>query len=207
MKLTSMQKMIAAIVVLALVAILAVVFVIMPQFAMLTQLNADEAAAQASVQQANAELAQLESAKARAAQTQAELLKISTELPESPQLPTLIIELQDIANASGVDVTRFGPSQPAPVAGGQYTEVPLSVTASARWDDLLDYLRRINGATRLLRVTSLQIAPPSASGGSTATVTQDNQILGLTLSMKAYVIGNNGVVSSPSTTQTPSVKP
>ncbi len=201
MKLTSMQKMIAVIVAIVIAAVLVVVFLIMPQFSTLSDLDAQLSAAQLSVQQAQATLTQLESVKQGAAITDAELLKGGTEMPDSPQLPTLIIELQDIAAASGVTVTHFGPSQPTPGVGGQFTEVPIALNVNAHWDDLLDYLRRINESTRLLRITTLGITPPTSTS-STETVTEANQVLGVTINMKAYVIGNNGVLGSQGATAT-----
>jgi hypothetical protein len=94
---------------------------------------------------------------ARAAATEAELLQVGTQMPDSPQLPSLIIELQDIANASGVKVTSIAPGQPVLAAGGQYTEVALSTQVTAEWDDLLDYLKRLDHSTRLLRVSNLTV--------------------------------------------------
>jgi Tfp pilus assembly protein PilO len=201
MKLTSLQKLIGAVVLIAIVAIVAVVVLILPQFSVMADLDAQKAAAQISVDQAKSVLAQLQAAKSQAALTDAALLKAGTMVPDSPQLPTLIIEMQDIANSAGVTVTHFGPSVPAATTGAQYTEIPLSLTVNAHWDDLLDYLRRINDSTRLLRVSTIAITPPAATS-TTETVTEENQLLGVTLSMKAYVIGNNGVLSSQTATST-----
>lgn len=197
MNLTTTQKLILTIVGLVIVAALVVVFVIMPQFAQLDALEQQRQTAQAQVQQAQAILAQLEQAKSQSAATEAELLKIGTEMPDSPQLPTLIIEMQDMANASGVNVTSFAPAQPNPSAGGQYTEVQLTTQLTAKWADLLDYMRRIDKSTRLLRVTNVTIAPSTTNTTSTAAA---DIPLTVGLTLKAYVMGTNGVVSSSATT-------
>jgi len=204
MKITSMQKMILVVAVCTVVGVLAVVFFILPMFGQLDLLKQQRAEAETQKQQAQAVLAQLESAKSRSAMTEAQLLKIGTQMPDSPQLPTLIIELQDIANESGVDVTNFAPSQPAPAVGGQFTEIPLAVQVTAKWDDFLDYLRRINRTTRLLRVTNVTVNP-EASNETTATANEEVK-LKVTLTMKAYVIGTNGVVGSAGATATAPVQ-
>jgi type IV pilus assembly protein PilO len=193
MKITSMQKMIAVAVGIALIAVLVVVLVILPQFGQLDELAAARQTADMQRQQAQAVLAQLEEAKTRSAMTEAQLLKIGTMMPDSPQLPTLIIELQDIANAAGVQVTSFSPAQPAVAGGGQYTEISMTTQLTSTWDNLLDYMRRLNSTTRLLRVTNVTINPASVTGTQTA-----GEAIPLTvaLTMKAYVIGTNGVVSS-----------
>jgi type IV pilus assembly protein PilO len=197
MKLTSLQKMIivAALIVVAVAMVIA--FVIMPQFAQLSDLQQQKADAEGRRMQATAVLESLRGAKGRASVTEAELLKVGTQMPDSPQLPSLIIELQDIANAAGVKVTSIAPGQPAVASGGQFTEISLATQLTAEWDDLLDYLKRLDHSTRLLRVTTLAVTPPTASNETTGT--EAPTALTVSLTMKAYVIGNNGVVSSAAT--------
>jgi len=196
MKMTSIQKMILTVAAFVLVAALVIVFVILPQFGQLDTLSQQRATAESQRQQALAVLSQLEEAKTRSAITEAKLLKIGTQMPDSPQLPTLIIEMQDIANDAGVTVTSFSPAQPTPASGGQFTEVAISTQMNGDWDDILDYLHRLDRSTRLLRVTNVSISPESAE----ATSTTDEEIpLTVSLTIKAYVMGTNGVVSSNAT--------
>jgi Tfp pilus assembly protein PilO len=203
MKITSMQKMIATVLAFVIVAALVVVLVILPQFAELDSLSQERTTAQAQVSQAQAVLAQLEESKARSAATEAQLLKIGTQMPDSPQLPTLIMEMQDVANQSGVTVTSFAPAQPSPGTGGQFTEISMATALTAKWDDLLDYMRRLNRTTRLLRTTNVTINPDT-SATDTSTVNLDDPDLTVSLTIKAYVIGTNGVVGTTATaTPTP----
>jgi len=196
MKITSMQKMILTVTAFIIVAALVVVFLILPQFGTLTDLSQQRANAEVQRAQAQTQLAQLEQSKSQSALTEAKLLKTGTQMPDSPQLPTLIIEMQDVANAAGVSVTSFSPGQPTPAAGGQYTEIAITAQLTAQWDDLLDYMRRLSRTTRLLRITSVTINP----GSTTGTATADPDIpLTVALTVKAYVMGTNGVVSSAAT--------
>ena len=197
MKLTSLQKMIIVAALVVVVAVLVVTFVIMPQFTQLADLQTQKTAAEARASAATGVLESLRAAKGRAAATEAELLQIGTQMPDSPQLPSLIIELQDIANASGVKVTSIAPGQPVVAAGGQFTEVSLSTQLTAEWDDLLDYLKRLDHSTRLLRVSNLTVNPPAESAATAAAPAPT--ALSVNMTMKAYVIGNNGVVSSAAT--------
>ncbi len=196
MKLTSLQKMIIVGALIVVAAALVVAFVIMPMFTTLADLQTQRTAAEARTTAATDVLNTLRAAKGRAAVTEAELLQIGTQMPDSPQLPSLIIELQDIANASGVKVTSMAPGQPTPAGGGQYTEISMSTQVTAEWDDLLDYLKRLDHSTRLLRVSNLTVNPP-ASAATTSTAA--STALQVTMTMKAYVIGTNGVVSSAAT--------
>jgi Tfp pilus assembly protein PilO len=199
MKLTSIQKLVLTLLAFVVLIALVVVFAIMPQFAALETLNQQKADAQAQVQQAQAILAQLEEAKTRSAATEAEMLKIGTQLPDSPQLPSLIIEMQILANESGVQMTSFAPSQPTPTTSGQYTEISISTQMKATWDDLLDYMRRLSKTTRLLRVTNVTINPASSDTTESA---GEKIPLTVSLTIKAYVMGTNGQLSSAPATAT-----
>jgi type IV pilus assembly protein PilO len=197
MKITSMQKMIAVVVVFVILAAVAFAIFVLPLFAQLDSLALLKAGAEQQRDQAKAQLARLEDAKARSAATEAELLKIGTQMPESPQLPTLIIELQDIANKAGVTVTSFAPSQPNPISGGKFTEISLTTQLTAAWDDLLDYMRRVNKSTRLLRITNVTVNPAAST---VTTATADKEIdLNVSLTTKAYVIGANGQIAAAAT--------
>lgn len=200
MNLTSLQKRIIVTALIVVAGAMVIAFVIMPQFTELSDLQQQKADADARRQQATAVLESLRGAKGRASVTEAELLKVGTQMPDSPQLPSLIIELQDIANAAGVKVTSITPGQPSAGTGGQFTEVSLATQLTAEWDDLLDYLKRLDHSTRLLRVSSLSVSPPTESAETTDT--EAVTALTVSLTMKAYVIGNNGVVSSSAATQT-----
>ena len=205
MKITAMQKTIALAVAFVIVAALIVVFVAMPMFTTLSDLDVQKAQAEQQVQAAQSLLNRLEEAKSRSAMTEAELLKIGTEMPDSPQLPTLIVELQDVANEAGVLVTSFVPGQPAPAGGGQYTEIPITTAVTAQWDDLLDYLRRLDASTRLVRVTNVSISP--AASTATTLAAGEEADLAISISMKAYVIGTNGVLAPPAAAATATAPP
>lgn len=202
MKITSMQKMIAVVVAGIILAAIVFVVLVLPMFTELDTLAAQKTGAEQQRQQAQAVLSGLEEAKAQSAATEAKLLKIGTQMPDSPQLPTLIIEMQDLANNAGVKVTSFSPAIPAPNAGGKYTEISLTTQITAKWDDLLDYLKRLSNSTRLLRVTNVTINPV-ASDDTSSTADADAPIdLNVSLTTRAYVIGNNGQIGAGSATPT-----
>jgi len=184
MKLTSMQKMIAVIAVIAIAVIAAVLLLIVPKFGELATLDAEMQAANDQVTQTKTLLAQLEQAKAGASLTQAELIALANQFPDKPELPALVIELQDVSNDAGIRFERFGPSTPAPVPSGQYSEIAISTRISGAWPDVLDFLRRVNRMTRAIRVTDVSISP-QASLSPTATEAPD---VNADISMRAYVL-------------------
>jgi type IV pilus assembly protein PilO len=186
MKLTSMQKMLGVVAAIVVVLIAAVVLLVVPKFSELAQLDVELQAAKDQVDQTKALLAQLDQARSNAALTQAELLALANQMPENPELPSLLIELQDVSNTAGVRFNRVVvPGDPAPIAGAGYIEIPVSVEITGKWADILDYLRRINGMTRAIRVMRVAFPQPTTSASTTETVEPD---LTSTLDIKAYVM-------------------
>lgn len=190
MKLTSMQKMLAVIALIVLASIAVFALVILPKFGELALLDSDLQAAKDQVAQTQTVLNQLQQAKANAAVTQADLLRLSNEFPENPELPSLIIELQDVANSSGIRFNSVTPQEPVNTPGQSYTELPIQVNLWGKWSDVLDYLRRINGMTRAVRVTDLALSPASPSASPTVAV---EPVLNADLSLRAYIMAVNGV--------------
>ena len=185
MRLTSFQKLMAVVGAIALAAIVAIMLLIVPQFTALSQLSTDQQSAEADVAQTRTQLAQLEQAKEAAAVTQSQLLKLSNEFPDSPDLPSLIIELQDVANASGLRFNEITPAEPITIVGAKYTQIPITVKLWGGWADMLDYLQRLNHMTRAIRVSDVQLTP--ALGNDAPTSTAEPELEG-DLTMRAFVM-------------------
>jgi type IV pilus assembly protein PilO len=184
MKLTSMQKMLAVIALMAVIVIAGALLLIVPKIGEMGALDAELQSANDQISQTKTRLAQLEQAKATASLTQAELLALGNQFPEKPELPALVIELQDVSNASGIRFERVSPAVPALSAGGEYSEIAIAARVTGSWPDVLDYLRRLNRMTRAIRVTDVALTP-LASVSPTSTEPLD---IGADISMRAYVM-------------------
>lgn len=201
-----MQKMLAVIALLVVLAIAVVALLIVPKFTELSQLDAEQTAALQELQATEAQLARLQEAKANSAVTQSELLRLANEFPENPELPSLIIELQDTANASGLEFMRISPAEPIAPPGAQYTELPITVQVQGYWADVVDYMRRLNLLSRAVRMTDVALSPIVAPAVGQTTEDENGLKLNLDLTLRAYVMGVNGnpPASAPAaTTPTP----
>lgn len=195
MKLTSMQKMLAVIVAMVIVVVAVVALLLLPKFGELSSLDAEMQAANDQVAQSQTLLAQLEQAKSGASLTQAQLMALANQFPEKPELPSLVIELQDVSNSAGIRFERIGPSAPVLAASGQYSEIAITTRVTGAWPDVLDFLRRVNRMTRAVRVTDVSIAPVS----STSTTSTEAPDVAADISMRAYVMN---AISTPAATST-----
>jgi Tfp pilus assembly protein PilO len=169
MKLSSRDQMIVAAVVILLVGVAFAFLLIVPQFTALSQAKADSAKADADILAAKQLLAKRQEAKSAAAQTQASLLKIDNEMPDAPEMPAVIIELQDTANDAGVDFDDLKVTRPAPATDGSYSKIGLTFNVAGQWDDVTDYLYKLPALQRGVRVLSVALVPGAPASGSTET--------------------------------------
>jgi type IV pilus assembly protein PilO len=135
-----------------------------PQYQKQKSLDAQVSAAEQQLQTSKTLLAQRQEIKNRTASTDAKWLKLASLVPENPDLPSLIIDIQDVAFASGVQVTGITPSDPAQSADKTYLVVPLQVSVEGTWADTIDYLKDLNKLNRGLREVSIAstVIPPGS---------------------------------------------
>jgi Tfp pilus assembly protein PilO len=157
MKLSSTQKLIISILVVVVVVVAAILLLIVPQISRLSSLGAEIEQAEADYEAASLLLERRQAAKNRAAATESELLRLSNEVPAAPELPAFIIDLQNTANESGLDFVRIEPADPESPEGEVWTTVPIDMTLEGSWADYVDYLHRIRGLVRQVRIVSFEV--------------------------------------------------
>lgn len=157
-RLSARNQMIIAGLLIVAVAVAAVFLGILPLFDSAAQMDKDIADLDTQIMSEKALVDRRLSAKAQAAQTDVDLIHLANQVPESPDLPTLIINLQDAANASGLVFAQIAPQLPTPVVGAEgvpagYTAIPVSMKLEGEWSDLIEYVRRLSKFPRGLRIT------------------------------------------------------
>ncbi|MHB9003202.1 MAG: type IV pilus inner membrane component PilO [Coriobacteriia bacterium] len=175
MTLTSTQKLIAAIVGVVVLAALAVFLLIVPQLSAMSRLEQQINQAEQDIAAAKTLLGQRQQIKQRSAETESQLLKIMNELPETPELPAFIIELQDAVNESGLDFTSLEPGEIEEPADG-YRTISVDITVEGRWQDIVDLLGRLRRIVRQVRIVSLAVSPVDASSEGTVTANAPQRV-------------------------------
>lgn len=176
MRISSRDKLIISVAVIVVVAAALVFLLVMPRFRAIAETNAQISQAEQDIQMAKSLLARRQSAKQAAAFTEAQILRLQNQVPGAPELPALIIELQDVANVAGLDFVTLTPGPPVPGEG--VTAMPVSMSVTGTWADIIDLLERLQRMTRVVRVVTLSVAPGSTmqSPDSTATVKQTETV-------------------------------
>ncbi|GAB4283820.1 MAG: hypothetical protein Kow0067_05240 [Coriobacteriia bacterium] len=183
-RLSSQNQLIIAGVVLVLITVVVVMLGIMPLFQEASDLDSRIADAETQINSAKALLARRQSAKARAAANQLELMRIANQVPEAPELPSLIVDLQDAANEAGLEFVQVSVGDPgAPTPEASYSEVPIEVILEGDWTDTIEFLRRLDALMRGVRVqngTCRYVAIEDAEAGTS------DEFIETTLLVKAY---------------------
>ena len=111
---------------------------------------------QAQLEQVQQEVNELEEVRRNSPEIQRQLLELSKRIPTQPQIPTLIVQVEEIADASGVTQLSVDPEPPtAPAGGGDYQVVPVTMQFDGTYDQMQDFLLRTRNLTRLVTVTDL----------------------------------------------------
>jgi Tfp pilus assembly protein PilO len=202
MKIGPREQLILVIVGLLVVVAAAAALAVWPQYQKQKALDVQIAAGEQELQSAKSLLAQRQQIKNRTAATDAQWLKLSSLVPENPDLPSLIIDIQDVAFASGVQIVSITPADPAPSADNAYVSIPLQVSIIGTWADTIDYLKSLNELNRGIRESNFTasiaaVAPPQAGQPAIPDYSVSTQI-----QLEAYTIPASAE-SSPSAAPAP----
>ena len=152
------------------------------------------------------ELPKLQSYQKTAPQTESDLLRLNKMMPGEAGIPSVIIEIQQTAQQSGLDFVSITPGTPFAVE-------TMSLTFTGRYYDLEDFLFRLESYVeyrnnaflvtgRLLQVASVNL---TAGAGTSATT------LGITITLHAFLWTEpqtySGGAALPQTTPTAAATP
>jgi len=156
MKLTPRNRLIIVAVGAGLVVVLLFVVLVIPQFGKMGELGSDIEAAEQEAQAATALLDQRREVKDAASVTDATLIQLNNAVPENPELPSLIIELQDVAYSSGVSLRGVIPDEPLQDDGQPFVTLPVDVETWGTWSDTVDFLQQLRGLARQVRIVEYE---------------------------------------------------
>lgn len=200
--LSARNQLVIAIVVLVLAAAAVAAFLVLPQFTQASEVDAQIDAERANLAAARALVERRQSAKAQSAQNEVELMRIANQIPDAPQLPSVIIDLQDVANASGLEFPQITVGEMAPGKDEQgqetdaYSALPITLVLRGEWADLIEYYRKIDKLDRGVRITSSSFTYVPETDTSEAYV-QANIVL------EVYVMAASSVPPASSETTSP----
>jgi len=113
------------------------------------------------------EVRRLEDVRRNAPELERQLLELSRRIPERPEIPTFIVQVEEVARASGVTQLSIEPGTPgAPETGGPYSVVPVTMTFEGTYEEMQDFLLRLQNLVRLVAVNEVSYEPAEAAGAA-----------------------------------------
>jgi type IV pilus assembly protein PilO len=111
---------------------------------------------QAQLEEVQRQVNELEEVRRNSPEIERQLLELSKRVPTQPQIPTLVVQVQEIADASGVTQLVVEPGDAAaPAGGGDYRIVPVTMQFNGTYDQMQDFLLRLRNLARLVTVTDV----------------------------------------------------
>lgn len=155
MNLSPRNKLILVVAVCVVGVVALAALTIVPSYNQISSLNEQMDTAVNEYVAAKTLLEQRYAVKNQAAQTDARLIQLAIAVPENPDLPSLIIDLEDTAYDSGVVLRSVRPNEPlAPVGAVGFMGLPIDMEVWGSWADTIDFVDRLEKLPRQLRVNT-----------------------------------------------------
>lgn len=150
------------------VALLVYFLLISPVRGDIGELHDDIDAQDQLIQALEQELAQAAQTERDGRTNQARLIELSKMIPAEAEVPSLILQIQDLADRSGIDWIQVSPGQPTANEGLAYLTLPLSVNFKGTFYDVTDFIYRaeqmVAGPGRLLTVKDVAFGISELNG-------------------------------------------
>lgn len=136
-----------------------------PQSTRISETEEQAIAAEQQRDQLRLEIARLKDLRDRAPELRQQVAKLDTALPSDPQLAAFILQVQDAANASGIDWLSVSPSPPAAAAqagaaaeaAAEVLVVNVGMNVTGGYFQVQDFIVRIENLARAVRTDNLTL--------------------------------------------------
>jgi Tfp pilus assembly protein PilO len=190
------------------VVALAWFFLISPLRAEIATTDDAIAAESTKIAAAEAKLAQAEVTRAEGKKNQARLLELAKMVPDSSQVPSLLVQIQDLADQSGIKFKSVSPGDP--VESGGFQIIPLSLEFTGSYFDLSDFAYRaeqlVAAPGRLLTVKSIQLQLGGTTAEDSAEPAKASPDLTVSMTLYAFCM-DQAAAATPVATGSTSPKP
>lgn len=106
------------------------------------------------------EVAELEAVRRNAPEIERQLLEYNKRIPTQPEIETLTVQMEEIADEADVTWDRLDPGTPGPPpGGGDYSVQPITMSFEGTYAQLQDFLTKVDKLARLVAVEKVTFQP------------------------------------------------
>lgn len=122
----------------------------------LTQRSEEQESKEQQLQQLQQQVAELEEVARNAPEIERQLLELSKRIPSQPEIPTLVVQVEEVAREAGVTQVSIEPGAPEPPPeGGDFARVPITMSFEGTYEQLQDFVGRILNLVRLVTINEI----------------------------------------------------
>ena len=111
---------------------------------------------EARVAQLEQEVAELEEVRRNSPEIERQLLELSKRIPTQPEIPTLTVQIEEVAEDAGVTQLSLIPGTPTPPpGGGDFTVQPITMSFEGTYEEMQEFLRLTDDLARLVTVNDV----------------------------------------------------
>ncbi len=136
-------------------------------------------------------VAELENARRNAPEIERQILEYSKRIPEQEEIPTLVVQIEQVAEGAGVTQLLITPEDPSPQpGGGDFSVIPIAMSFEGTYENMTDFLLRVRNLSRLVTINELTYQEvEAAAGGETTTTdtTSEEDLLTVEVVAETYV--------------------
>ena len=120
------------------------------------------------LQQLQQEVAELETIAENAPDIERQLLELSKRIPTQPEIPSFVVQVEQISEAAGVTQLSIEPGEAAPPeGGGDFFSIPITMTFEGTYEELQDFMVRMQNLVRLVAVSDVTYGEVEQGGEGT----------------------------------------
>lgn len=144
---------------------------------------------EAQLAQLQQEVQELEAIQRRAPEIERQLLELSKRIPDQAEVPSLLVQVEEIANAAGVTQLSIQPEGPQPPpGGGDFQRIPVTMSFEGSYVQMQDFLRRSQNLVRLMTVNEVTYELLEAGGEETTSAQPGaERLIQVEISAEVYV--------------------
>lgn len=130
------------------------------------------------------QVAELEAVQRNAPETERQLLEYSKRIPAHPEVETLVVQIEDVADTTGVTQLAIQPGTPGPPpGGGDYSVQPVTMSFEGTYEQLQLFLENTRNLARLVTVNGLTYEEAEQEG---TTLEEVEQVLQVEIEAEVY---------------------
>lgn len=147
----------------------------------------EQATKEQQLQQLQQQVAELEQVARNAPEIERQLLELSKRIPTQPEIPTFVVQVEEVSQGAGVTQVSIQPGAPEPPPeGGDFSRIPITMSFEGTYEQLQDFVGRLLNLVRLVTINEINYEVVQEEGGETAPAPGVERLLQVEIVAEVY---------------------